>query len=123
MFGLFWEFRQQQRIGQAEAAADKVRSKAAEAKRDVQDLDNRVDKLTLACMAMWELLKEKTGLTEEDLMERIRQIDLSDGRADGKVQKQISRCPKCDHVMSARHQKCMYCGATKLDANAFDSAL
>ena len=123
MYGLFWEFRQSQRIGQAEAEAERGRSKAAEARREAQDVDARLDKLTLACMAMWELVKEKTGLTEEDLMERVRQIDLSDGRLDGKIQKQIARCPKCDHVMSARHQKCMYCGATKLDAKPFDSAL
>ena len=85
-------------------------------------LDERVDKLVLACMAMWELLKDRTELTEEDLMAKVQEVDLRDGQADGKVSKTVAKCPKCGRTMSPRHKKCLYCGASKLKVGAFDAA-
>jgi len=121
MMNLFWNLRQSRQIGQAQSTADQAVSKSDQAKWDVFDLERRLDKLMLVNMAMWSLLQERTGLTEEDLIERVRQIDLSDGRADGKVRKEIARCGKCGRVMSKRHQACMYCGADNLEYGAFDS--
>ena len=89
------------------------------AERMKQTMD-RVDKLALVCMAMWSLLQEKTELTEEDLMDRVREIDLADGVEDGKVSKRVVNCPQCARVMHPRHKKCMYCGATELKESAFD---
>ena len=96
---------------------------ASDAQSGVRDLENRLDRLTLICQALWELLKERGELTEEDLAVKVREIDLRDGRADGKIAKQIKRCPKCDRVMSPRHQKCMYCGAVNLQITPFDTAM
>jgi len=47
-------------------------------------LQDQLDKLTLVCAAMWELLKQKTALTEEELAERIAIIDIRDGVADAR---------------------------------------
>ena len=110
-------------------AADRAatRASSAAAARDVQSevrgLEDRLDRLTLVCMALWELLKERGELTEEDLATKVREIDLRDGVADGKITKQIKHCPRCDRVMSPRHQKCMYCGAVDLQTTPFDAAL
>jgi len=98
-------------------------SRTSRAEGRARNLEARLEKLSLVCAAMWELLREKTGLTEEDLKVCVRQIDLVDGRADGKVAKTVSRCAKCDRVMSARHTRCLYCGAESLEATAFDSVL
>ena len=104
-----------------------TRASSAAAARDVQSevrgLEDRLDRLTLVCMALWELLKERGELTEEDLATKVREIDLRDGVADGKITKQIKHCPRCDRVMSPRHQKCMYCGAVDLQTTPFDAAL
>jgi hypothetical protein len=71
-----------------------------------------VDKLTLASMALWETACEKLGVREEELLAKIREIDLRDGRLDGQVRtaEQVSKCPACDRVMSKTHKKCIYCG-------------
>ena len=102
-------------------------STGAATARDAQGkalhLEDRLDKLTLICQALWELLKERGEFTEEDLAVKIREIDLRDGKADGKISKQIKRCPKCDRVMSPRHQKCMYCGSVNLQITPFDTAM
>ena len=91
------------------------------ARESVADLQARVDTLVMVNMAMWSLLRDKTGLTEDDLMERVREVDLADGVEDGKVTKNVVKCVSCERVMARRHSKCLYCGAERLDATAFDS--
>jgi hypothetical protein len=103
--------------------ADLNRAEAERAQRHVQGFRDQIDRLTLINMAVWSLLKDKTGLTEKDLMDRVRQIDLTDGKEDGRVRKQLSKCPKCERTMSPRHSRCMYCGAEGLIATAFDPVL
>ncbi len=111
------------RMRNASSEASGAKTQARRAEDRSRDLEGRLEKLSLVCAAMWELFREKTGLTEEDLMSCVRQIDLADGRADGKVAKTVSRCAKCDRVMSARHTRCIYCGAERLDTTAFDTVL
>ena len=73
-------------------------------------LEARVDKLTLICMALWTLLKDATNLTDEQLAQRVKEIDLSDGRLDGKISHTVHNCPKCNRVLSQKHKRCLYCG-------------
>ncbi|MBX2852301.1 MAG: hypothetical protein KTR15_11215 [Phycisphaeraceae bacterium] len=88
---------------------------------DLRYLEDRVDRLSLICMAMWSLLQDKTKLTEEDLMERVKMLDLMDGKEDGKATKTVSKCSRCERPMNARHKKCIYCGHAKLISSAFDA--
>ena len=37
---------------------------------------------------------------------------------DGRLGREISKCPECDRTMSKRHAHCMYCGYAG-DRNAF----
>lgn len=88
---------------------------------DLQRLEDRVDRLALINMAMWSLLRDKTNLTEQDLMERVKLIDLLDGKEDGKATRTVSKCTACNRPMHPRHQKCIYCGSGKLIESAFDT--
>lgn len=88
---------------------------------DLRYLEDRVNRLSLICMAMWSLLQDKTMLTEEDLMERVKMLDLMDGKEDGKATKTVSQCSRCDRPMNPRHKKCIYCGHGKLISSAFDA--
>ena len=101
------------------AAAD--RKQAERASRQAQHFAERIDRLTLICMSLWSLLREKTYLTEKDLLERVHKIDLADGKADGKASRQIAKCPQCGRTMSPRHARCLYCGAQGLKVSAFDA--
>lgn len=85
-------------------------------KSDIRELAARVDKLELINEALWRLIEENTTLTEEDLIEKITEIDLIDGRYDGKKDsaKSFRECPKCHRRVNKRHQKCFYCGETFL---------
>ena len=91
--------------------------------RHAESFNRRLDGLALVCVAMWSLLKDKTGLTEEDLLERVRQIDLADGQQDGAARRNVAKCPQCGRSMSSRHKRCLYCGAENLVYTAFDAVL
>ena len=90
----------------------------------VRDIEERLDRMALACTALWELLRERTSLTEEDLMKKVQEIDLRDGVPDGKIsKKELRRCSKCGRTMSPRHRRCLYCGNEDLQAEVFDATL
>jgi len=92
-------------IHAAQAAGD-----ARRARNDAQDAAGRVERALLACEAMWSLVREKLGLTDEDLVRRMNDIDLSDGKLDGKVRKSAVACPACGRTITRRFPTCMYCG-------------
>jgi len=104
-----------------DALARDASHNAMDARSRATFLEERVEKLSLVCMAMWSLIQDKTNVTEEDLLERVKRIDLMDGREDGKAARGIQRCPQCNRVMSPRHGKCIYCGAERLEKSAFDN--
>jgi hypothetical protein len=77
---------------------------------NVSEVDARLERTLLAFEAMWTLLREKLGLSDLELIERINELDLSDGKLDGRVRKTPVSCPACGRTMSRKFPKCMYCG-------------
>lgn len=75
-----------------------------------KDLERKLERLELVAAAMWELLKEKTGVTGQDLDAKMREIDLRDGVADTRITAVPVRCPSCQRVSTSRSDKCLYCG-------------
>lgn len=73
-------------------------------------LQQRIDRLELVCEAMWKLLKEKTKAGDDELALKVRELDLSDGKADGKVSRGPVECPNCGKPNSRRRLWCIYCG-------------
>ena len=106
----------------ANMKASQAASEADRAAASVQHLEGRLDRLLLVSMSLWELLKERTDLTEDDLLAKVQEVDLRDGRPDGKVSRTVKKCPQCKRTMSPKHQRCLYCGADDIDKEAFQSA-
>ena len=78
-----------------------------------------VEKLLMITEALWTILKEQHGYTDEDLVKRIRDIDLRDGKLDGKRGKETPQaCPSCKRTLIGRHPLCLYCG-TKVARDPF----
>lgn len=72
-----------------------------------------VEKLFMITEALWECLKQQHGYTDESLINMIEEIDLRDGRLDGKVAKSADRpaCKDCGRILIRRQARCLYCGA------------
>jgi hypothetical protein len=85
----------------------------------LQELQARVDALGLVVMAMWSIIQEKTQVTEQELAARVRDLDMMDGRADGRMPRMVSECRDCGRKMNLRHRACMYCGGESLQQSPF----
>ena len=121
-FGLMSAARMSQVEADAKLREIKSRERSFRDQRDYNSLEDRLDKLLLACTALWELLRDRTDLTEADLLAKVQEVDLRDGQADGRINKTVKKCPRCGRTMSPRHGECLYCGERDLSAGAFDAA-
>ena len=108
---IFWELHQHFKINSAAREADRAYYKARTAREEVLELRARCNKTLLICEALWTFIRDEMGVTEEDLLERIRKIDLQDGTEDGKVRRPPEACPRCGRPVTRRHPYCLYCGA------------
>ena len=87
----------------------RVRSVAEET---VTPIEQRVQSLELACAGMWEILRDKLGVTEDELVAKIQEIDARDGRVDGKMSGAVgAKCNSCGRqLLSRRSDHCNWCG-------------
>ena len=107
----FWDFIQHAQIDSARSKAIDAKFNAEIANNKVDQLENRVEALALACQAMWELLAPKIDGSTQILAEKMEEIDLRDGKRDGKSTLDVSECLSCHHKLSGKHPYCFYCGA------------
>ncbi len=88
---------------------------AATATREVAELKEKIRHLELISRAIWELLRESAKLTEADLLQKVRDVDLDDTNASAK------QCGDCSRPNSAKRLKCLYCGADLPQETAFEA--
>jgi len=108
---MLWETYQQSRIAGAEQAAESAEARVDRYARRLDEVQRHVERLSLACQAMWELLREVSDLTEEELEKKILEVDGRDGCVDGKIGVQPVDCPACGRKTSSKRSSCVMCGA------------
>lgn len=115
----FWDIFQQAQIGRAESRASTAQFSADSAQIRIDRLEQKVDALSLACMAMWEFLAREQGLTIVELERKIEEIDLRDGIRDGKLNPYATKCKACGHRLNPKRSDCFYCGEKLVKAGPF----
>jgi hypothetical protein len=90
------------------ASSASVRSGASV--NDIEDLNDRVDRLILVVDAMWSLLEEG-GFSDVQLRRRIAEIDRQDGKEDGKRRDLAATCTSCGSKVPVGRATCQFCGA------------
>lgn len=74
-------------------------------------LEARLDQLELACAGLWELLQDKFQLTEAELVAKMEEVDLRDGKRDHKMGAIRMICPHCNRPLATKSRvRCVYCG-------------
>ena len=107
---MFWDLYQQSQIAQNASAANRASNKVERVGQRIEAVEAKVDGLALACQAMWELLRDHTNLTEQDIGVKMEEIDLRDGRRDGKISSSTDQCPECGRKTARQRKTCLYCG-------------
>ena len=109
-----WDVYQQVQIHNlnksAEASNEFTAETVAGVRTSVRQLDDKVDRLALICRAMYELIRESSDISDEQLAAKVTEVDLRDGKADGKMTPQQKDCPECDAKICARFNRCLFCG-------------
>jgi hypothetical protein len=86
----------------------------------ITELENRLNRLSMISMALWKILKKQTpDLTDAQLYELVKEIDLRDGKLDGQYIPEAKACPNCGKMMNPQYTQCLYCGAEDPEPNAF----
>lgn len=86
----------------------------------MQSARHDIERLLMITEALWSVLKEQHGYTDEELFRRVSEIDLRDGRLDGRVAPgPPSACPHCGRIMNRGRPICIFCGRASV-ANPFD---
>ena len=80
------------------------------AKLDIRMLRENLGKAMMINEALWELMRDKLGLTEQDLYDKLYEVDMRDGTLDGQNQRKVIKCPECNRPVSDRNAACLYCG-------------
>jgi hypothetical protein len=92
-------------------AAERAATTATQARSQVELMQMDVERLLMITEALWTMLRDEHGYTDDQLIQKVQEIDMRDGRLDGKVAKQPpSQCPQCGRAMSARRPMCVFCG-------------
>ena len=81
-------------------AANKVRTEA---------LEDRLENLTVVCEALWTLLNERLGLSDEQLVAAVTKL-LEEHEAERSESAVPARCPGCGAALNRDLDHCQFCG-------------
>ena len=111
---MFWDLYQHSQIRSNSQHADKALRAAEKAAKQTdsmhEKLESKIESLALTCQAMFEILEARDGLTKEMLAAKMEEIDLRDGKLDGRMSPPKKSCVQCGRRTSKTRSKCLYCG-------------
>lgn len=117
----------QQSLGHATQAGPAGRLQRLEEEVEELRADNGL--LTLLVLSLLKTLCEHTGATIAEVRDLLLELDLSDGKADGRIESSTIReilhlappeqpepqprtglCDRCGRALSKKHNRCLFCG-------------
>jgi hypothetical protein len=123
MFGsIIWDLYQSHQISELGNRIGDVQASRTQdhvARDAASRLEEKVDKLALISCAMFELMQESSGISEEQLRKKIVEVDLRDGQADNRMTARAKKCPKCEAMISPKFGRCLFCGYKDDTAGSF----
>lgn len=120
LLDLMWNASQERRIGDAAVRATEAKASTDRVRDDADELRRRVETLTLACQALWEIVRSHHGLTDEVILQKIEEVDLRDGKIDGAIGASSIECPNCGRSARSTRRTCLYCGTAMASPHIFE---
>ncbi|MDX1933691.1 MAG: hypothetical protein SFU56_13925 [Capsulimonadales bacterium] len=118
--GIFNDTYHQQTLARVGTEASQAKSQVQELEREVLYMSRRVERLSIACQALWEILRERATLSEDDIQGKMLEIDLRDGELDGKMTRHPVRCAACGRMSNSARTNCLFCGSELPKENLFE---
>jgi len=120
---MFWDLFQQLQIENLSArqrlSDSRIDMHATRQGHRADSTEDDILRLVMITQAMFELLHERLGITQDDLLTRIREIDARDGAVDGRLTAAPRDCPACQAKVPADRDTCQFCGAAVAGRDPF----
>jgi hypothetical protein len=100
-------FLNRQAIRNTDSTVAEARREVIELRESLWRLEQRLGKQGLLVQALLGLLRDKHGVTDEEVLERVRQAETAKVNAGPKM------CPQCQRAFGEKHNHCIYCGAQR----------
>lgn len=117
----FWDhlfdddYKQRDDIESLKVSAGSTARSTGSLERRVGQLADRLGRLELTVQGVYRVLEEQGSITNEQFRELLVQVDLEDGREDGRVgpdrSERAPKCPSCARPISRKRTSCVFCGA------------
>lgn len=117
---LIFDAYQSGQIAEAQVTAAQAQDRAKQLQGEVDDLRRRADAQTIACQALWEIVRGRLGIDDQIILQKMQEIDLRDGQADGKIATRPVTCSRCSRNSNSKRRACVYCGAPLPVGNLFE---
>lgn len=75
---------------------------------EYEKLADEIHHLKMVLESVWNLLKEKTGLSDEDLKQELKEIKFKNAEAAAKSEP--GTCSNCGKTIAQDSTKCVFCG-------------
>lgn len=108
---------QSSRISQASSNTEDANRLASRAEKETTRFEHRLtqlekqnERLSLAIMALAEIVATQPNVTNDMIEAKMREIELRDGKLDGRLQRPAKQCGACHRTSNAQWTTCLYCG-------------
>lgn len=99
-----------QRLEGGRGGLDAAEQKIQPGSADFLRIEALAERLHLFQIATIEALLRRTGMSEEEFLSIVAEVDGKDGRRDGRLDGRPRDCPKCARRNHAQRVACIYCG-------------
>lgn len=114
-----WDLIQHFQIQEARDEARNATRRADRQENRTATTNDQIERLMLASQAMWELLRDQLGMTDDQLRAKMHEIDSRDGTLDDKMGADIITCPHCGRKTNTRNKRCIYCAEAVQGTHVF----
>jgi hypothetical protein len=122
LFDLF-DIYQNSRIDAIAAREAATHGRVMSTAQRLREMEQRHERMKLVTVALWQMLKAHTGLTDADLKQYIEKVDLADGKLDGRIDRKGAAmdCPHCDRRILKSAVVCPWCSERTRTGDAFEA--
>lgn len=114
--GVFGSFSQAKIAGLSSLQANTDQRLTGTADR-LSALEYRYERMHIVMVALWGLLKEHNGLTDEDLKRLVQAVEVSESKAGPSAG--AMPCPHCSRMVRKSASRCPWCGSAITSGDAF----
>ncbi|MBU0730265.1 MAG: hypothetical protein KKE17_03320 [Proteobacteria bacterium] len=109
-------FTRMKKAGQAHEIAKRVQDENQKTQAEIELLKAKVEKLTLICQGLWEIIGHRLELGNEDLMTKIQELDALYSK-----DAPPTECISCKRPIHVTKRRCIFCGSDQPEKDFFDS--